>query len=449
VTGIQLSGLASGLDTDAVISQLMSIESQPRVRVARQQVAIQARQDALRSIDTKLTALKLAAGDLRSAALWSPTQSVASGNTSVLTARQLAGAAPGGYPVTVSTLASADARTYDWNAGGGAVDIAYKADGVDKAKSFDLTGQTLDEAVATINAASDSPVWAVNVGGKLSLSRRETGDHASWGFEASGAAIGAVTSSRDGTDASYTISGDATTYTSHTNVATAGLPGLELTLRSVGTATVTVSPPAADPDALASKIKAFVSAYNDAVDLVRGKLTEKRVANPQSDADAKLGALFGDPTLGGLLSKMRQTISEAGLDQLGVTVASSGTATSPDALAGKLTFDQDTFDEAWAADPLGVKAKLGSPDAPGFAQDLEADLDPFTRAGDGLLDTRVSDADRELSYVKDTLDRIDQRLQSKEDLLRKQFTALEEALSRSQSQSNDLAGQLAALSASS
>ena len=435
MTGIQLSGLASGLDTDAIISQLMSIESQPRTRVARQQVAIQARQAALRAVDTKLSALKLAAGDLRSAALWAPTQTVASGNESVLTARRLAGAAPGGYPVTVTTLASADARTYDWVDGGGALTVAYKADGVDAMKAFDLTGQTLDEAV--------------NVGGKLSLSRRETGDHDSWGFDASGTALGALTSSRDGTDASYTVSGDATTYTSHTNVATAGLPGLELTLKSTGTSTVTVSAPAADPEQLTTKIKAFVSAYNDAVDLVRGKLTEKRVADPKSDADAKLGVLFGDPTLGGLLSKLRQTISEAGLDGLGVSVASSAAPNSPDALAGKLTFDEDAFDEAWAANPLAVKAKLGSPDAPGFAQDFEADLDPFTRAGDGLLDTRVGDADRELSYVKDTLARIDQRLQSKEDLLRKQFTALEAALSRSQAQSSDLAGQLAALSANS
>lgn len=445
MTGIQLSGLASGMDTDAIIQQMMSIEAQPRTRVARQQVAIQARQDALRSIDSKLTALKLAAGDLRSATMWLPSQTVASGNESVLSARQLTGAAPGGYPVTVTALATADARTYSWNDGGGTIDVAYKANGVDASKSFDLTGQTLDEAVATINGESDSPVWAVNVAGKLSLSRRETGDHATWGFEASGAAISAATNSRNGTDASYTITGDPTTYTSHTNVATDGLPGLELTLKSLGTATVTVSPPAANPDALKTKIKAFVSAYNDAVDLVRGELTEKRVSDPQTDDDAKLGVLFGDATLGGLLSKMRQTISEAGLDQLGVSVVSSGAANSPDTLAGKLTFDDSTFDEAWAANPLAVKAKIGSPDGPGFAQDFEADLDPFTRAGDGLLDTRVGDADRELSYVKDTLNRLDLRLQTKEDLLRKQFTALEEALSQSQSQSADLSGQLASL----
>jgi flagellar capping protein FliD len=114
-----------------------------------------------------------------------------------------------------------------------------------------------------------------------------------------------------------------------------GLHGLGLTLKSVGTSTVTVSPPAADPEALTTQLKAFVSAYNDAVDLVRGKLTEKRVADPQSDADAGLG----------------------------VSVASSGAANSPDTLAGKLTFDEDAFDEAWAADPLAVRAKLGAPEA--------------------------------------------------------------------------------------
>ena len=103
-----------------------------------------------------------------------------------------------------------------------------------------------------------------------------------------------TTGSRDGANAAYTVAGDATTYTSHTNVATDGLPGVELTFKSIGTSTVTVSAPAANPADVATKLKAFVSAYNDAVDLVRSKLTEKRVVNPQSDADAQAGALFGD-----------------------------------------------------------------------------------------------------------------------------------------------------------
>jgi flagellar hook-associated protein 2 len=446
MAGIQIGGIASGMDTESIITQLMSIESAPRTRTARQQVTVQARQDALRQIDTKLTNLKLAAGDLRSASIWTPTQAVSSGNESVLTARQLAGAAPGGYTVNVSSLASADSRTYQWNAGGGNLTVDYKAGAGPLTKTFDLTGKSLDDAVSTINSDDSSPVWAVNVGGKLSLSRRDTGDHASWGFDASGPAIGALTASRDGANASYTVAGDATTYTSHTNVASDGLPGLELTFKSTGTSTVTVSTPAAKSDDVATKLKAFVSAYNDAVDLVRSKLSEKRVVNPQSDDDAKQGALFGDDTLDSVLTSMRQAISAAGLDSLGVSVASTGSGTSPDALAGKLTFNQATFDTAWAAGPSAVKAKLGSPDAAGFAQSFESVLDPITRSGDGLLDQRVSDADSELTYIKDSLATMDLRLQTKEDMLRKQFTAMEQAIAASQSASSSLASQLAQLS---
>lgn len=447
MAGLQIGGIASGMDTESIITQLMSIESAPRARTARQQVTVQARQDALRQIDTKLTNLKLAAGDLRSAAIWTPTQAVSSGNESVLTARQLAGAAPGGYTVNVSSLASADSRTYAWN-GGGSLTVDYKTAGSAQSKTFDLTGMSLDDAVSTINSDDGSPVWAVNVGGKLSLSRRETGDHASWGFDASGPAVGALASSRDGSNAAYTVAGDATVYTSHTNVATNGLPGLELTLKSTGTSTVTVSTPAAKSEDVAAKLKAFVTAYNDAVDLVRSKLTEKRVINPQSDADAKLGALYGDDSLDSVMTSMRQAISAAGLDALGVSVASTGSGTSPDALAGKLTFNQATFDAAWAAGPSAVKAKLGSSDAPGFAQAFEGVLDPITRAGDGLIDQRVADADSEISYIKDSLASMDLRLQAREDLLRKQFTAMEQALAASQSASSSLAGQLAQLSRS-
>jgi flagellar hook-associated protein 2 len=61
------------------------------------------------------------------------------------------------------------------------------------------------------------------------------------------------------------------------------------------------------------------------------------------------------------------------------------------------------------------------------------------------MDQRVSDADSELTYIKDSLATMDLRLQTKEDLLRKQFTAMESALAASQSQSSSLASSLAQL----
>ena len=290
-------------------------------------------------------------------------------------------------------------------------------------------------------------MWAVNVGGKLSLSRRDTGDHANWGFDASGPAIGAQTASRDGANASYTVAGDATVYTSHTNVATDGLPGVELTFKSTGTSTVTVSTPAANPADVATKLKAFVSAYNDAVDLVRSKLTEKRVVNPQSDDDAKQGALFGDDSLDSVLTSMRQAISTAGLDsprRLG--------GLAPAAAPRPTRWPASSPSTRRPSTPRGPRARPPSRPSsaprtpPASRSPSRRVLDPITRAGDGLMDQRVGDADRELTYIKDSLATMDLRLQTKEDLLRKQFTAMEQAIAASQSASSSLAGQLAQLS---
>jgi len=374
--------------------------------------------------------------------VWLPSQTTSSSNEAIVTAKRLAGAAPGGYQVAVQTLASADSRTYDWVDGGGELTISYKDDGATKSKPFDLAGKSLDEAVTAINNADDSPVWAVNVAGRLSLSRKQTGEHADWGFDTSGTAVGVLAASRDGVDSTYTIAGDATVYSSHTNVAANGLPGIELTLKGVGSATVNISTPAVDPDQIAAKLKAFVSSYNESIDLVRSKVGEKPVANPTTDADARIGGLFGDTALNGLLTTMRRTVAEAGLESLGVKVAATGAGTSPDALAGKLTFDSTAFKAAWDKSPSDVQAKLGSTTTSGFAQRLEAILGRATRSGDGLVDQRIGAADRELAVIKDKLARLDTRLATRKDYLQRQFASLEQTLSRSQSQSTDLASRL-------
>jgi flagellar hook-associated protein 2 len=441
VTGIQITGLASGLDTESIITQLMSIESQGRTRVARQQVTIQARQDALRSVDTKLTNLKLATTDLRSSLLWTATQTASSSNDTVLSTRMTGAAAPGAATINVQNLASAEQHTIAGDAVTGTITISA---GGGTPETYDSYA-SIDDLVSQINGKDDGSVYAVNVNGSLVLSRRVTGAANSFTVTAGGAPIDPSKETvKAGQDAHYTVDG-GTAQSSASNVVSNGLPGIELTLKTVGSSTVNVNPPAADPSAVSAKLKAFVSAYNDAVDLIRGELTEKSVSNPQTDTDAKLGVLNGDPALSQLLGTLRQTISEAGLDSLGVKVNDSGAATDPDSLAGKLTFDQDAFDAAWAAGPSAVKAKLGSVDKAGFAQTFEGVLDPITRAGDGLLDQRVAAGDSQLSDIKDQLARIDDRLSTKEDLLRKQFADLEAALSKSQSQSSDLASQLAQL----
>lgn len=53
-----IGGIASGLDTNTIIGQLLAIERQPEVRALQQQHVEEARQNALRDVNTRLTNLQ-------------------------------------------------------------------------------------------------------------------------------------------------------------------------------------------------------------------------------------------------------------------------------------------------------------------------------------------------------------------------------------------------------
>src|SRR5687768_7195540 len=114
MAGVQLSGLASGMDTEGIITQLMQLEAQPSVRMAQSKKVSEAREQALRDILSRVKNLQTAAKDLKSVATWADTQTVDSSDATKITATRVGGAAPGGYSLSVSRLASADQWTYDY-----------------------------------------------------------------------------------------------------------------------------------------------------------------------------------------------------------------------------------------------------------------------------------------------------------------------------------------------
>ena len=77
-TPMQLTGLASGLDTSSIITQLMAIERMPEKQMQVKKSQSEARQSLLKDFDTKLNALHDAAAALSAVTLWSPKQTVTS-----------------------------------------------------------------------------------------------------------------------------------------------------------------------------------------------------------------------------------------------------------------------------------------------------------------------------------------------------------------------------------
>jgi flagellar hook-associated protein 2 len=450
--GIQLNGLASGLDTASIINSLMSIERQPRTRIEYRQASEQARRDGLSDVASKLKSLNLAATDLRSIGTWADTQTATSSDASKLDVRRTAGAGPGGYDIAITRLASSTQRTYAYAppAAGTTLTFTVKdADGNDVPTSIDIAaGASLDDAVSTINTTAGSPVYAVNVSGKMVLASRATGENAR--FTMADSAGGTLTQEAERLGQNALLTVDGQDVESQSNTVTGAVPGIELTLKGSTTGVqLNVGPPGPDRDALTKKMKAFVDAYNAVVDSVRSKVGEKPVVNPSSAADAKKGALYGDAGLNGVLRQLRQGVSDivpgnAGtLDQLaelGISTGAASASINADSVAGKLTFDETKLQSALDADPLAVRKLLGGiGGTPGIAQRFEGILGPVAGTG-GTLDSRISSQDSVLSSIANDLTDFDARLARKEESLNRQYTALETALAQAQSRQQDLAG---------
>jgi flagellar hook-associated protein 2 len=435
---ITISGLGSSLDTESIIENLMKVERLPAARLEEKQGQVKARETALQGILGKLNEVGSALQALRSPALWADTQSATSSSTAV-TAELSGGAGPGGYQVEVSQLARGAQRTYAFTKSEAASQLTVGG------KTIELkAGATLADAVAAINSNQETGVSAVAVGEKLVLSSRTTGEGAT--VTASGAGLAEVEgTARAGQDTIFTIDGVA--GKSSSSVIEGAIPGVTLKVSALtsGPATIAVSEPAPETSAIAAKIKTFVSAYNAAVELIETKVSEETVKEPKTQEEANKGVLFGDGSLNSLLAGMRQTLSESGLGELGVsTGAPSASVTSTSAsVRGLLTFEESKLTALLKEDPVGAKEAING--AKGFVTELEPLVEAATKPGGGISE-RISAATKEASELREQMTKLEERLAVREERLHAQFSAMEVALAKSKSESEWLAGQLAGLS---
>ncbi len=449
MAGISLSGLASGMDTDSMVSQLIASEATGRTRLAQRQVQAEQRISTLSAIQAKMSTLKTATAAMRSVANWVPTQTVESSDPATVTATRTGGAGAGSYTIDVQSLASSSQKTF-----------TFSSPAVDGTLTFGTTsvnisaGASIDDAVTAINQAGGD-VIAVNAQGKLVVSSAKTGVAST--FAASGGAI-TMDSERLGKDATFTIDGGAL-QSSATNAIAGALPGIDLNLKKLGSAGISIGVPGPDTDAITKKVKDFVEAYNAVLESAKAATTETPIKGANSTTDLKKGVLFGDQGLVRMVNSLRSGVSAdvpglsgalASLADLGITTgAATGSATySADSVAGKLTFDETKFKAKLASDPAAVREFMGATTGvSGFAQQFESILSPLTTAGSGLAD-RIDQQNSSLSTLKKSLTKFDERLATRETQLRKQFAAMESALAAAQARQADLSSQLASLSSS-
>ena len=438
---IGLSGLASGLDTDAIITQLMSVERQPRTRMALQDTQAKPRQDWLGALTSKLDRLNAAATALGTTSTWAQVQPITSSDPTRVGARAVDGVPPGTHTVDVTQVATATQRTFTYTKSLATETISIG--------SFSLAvdpGTEVGSLAAAINARDDAPVRAVVAGGELVLTNRSTGA-GDMVVTAPPAMLAEdpLRPVRQGVDATYSIDGGAALHSSsnviRTDATPGGVLGLELTLKAATTPgtpiTITAGDAAVDTDAAKSKVSAFVTAYNDTIDFIRDKLAEKPVPNASTNGDIVKGLFFGDRMLTGMLASMRSQIGD--LSDLGIsTGAASGTAKpSDDAVAGHLTVDATKLATALSTGATSVGTRL---------KGLGDRMTTATSTGSASpVSARQASETATRKRLADGMAAMDVRLATKEKRLRAQFSAMESALAAAQAAQSQMSAQLSAL----
>lgn len=453
-SGITFGGLASGLDTQAIIGALLAVERRPLLQLEEKKETLQDQVRLFGDFRSRLESLRDAVDDVRQSVNLLEFKA-GTDRDDYLTASAGNGAIAGAYDLTVVQLAGAQSNqsasytsdTTSVVSGGGAAALQFTVDGNTFNVPLPNAQNSLQDIATAINGVGESvsaQVIKVDDNDFRLVVTGETGeDKAFTAFgvgSASAISFGLTLDSNQmqaAQDAQLNINGLVINRSS--NSISDAITGVTLNLTGAGGPTkLTVTP---DASATGDKVKKFVDAYNAVVDFVEAQ----GVVDEEGEASSPL---FGDSTLRTVRSTLR---SIAGSD--GLTSNSSYTLLSQIGIDadqnGKLTFTQSEFDAAVAADEDAVVELFSSSDTftpqgsttavpKGIALRLYNTVDDYLDNVDGLLisrtngfNSRIADADRQI-------ERAERRLEDTQASLELRFANLEILLSRLQGQGASL-----------
>ena len=323
MAGIRLSGLASGIDTETMIKQLMQAERAPVDRLSQKKQTLTWQRDAYREMNRGLLDLRTAASDMllsknyaaktasssdASKVSVSASPTATAGSVTIDSVTQLASASSlvisrnSSLSGAVSSQTKLDASGLVGKDGAGNMELelsTYQADGTTGTPvtmKFDGTA-TIGDLVSKINSDKSIGLSAVfnDITGKLVLTRQSTGELAasneiSW-TDKNTPAVGTepIKTEVAGKNAIYSIGGTA--LEQKTNTFTQN--GLTITLNGTSTTATTINTKL-DTQANFDSIKKFVDKYNDLIDKMNKKVREEKYRDFQPLTDAQRKELSED-----------------------------------------------------------------------------------------------------------------------------------------------------------
>ncbi|MDF9840143.1 MULTISPECIES: flagellar filament capping protein FliD [unclassified Paenibacillus] len=491
---IRVNGFSSGMDIDSIVKELMTAKRQPLVKLNQSKTLLEWQRDSYRDINSKLVDFKMnKLSEWNKSAQMNTQQAVVTGNTSAVKADATANA--NGVEMTVNvtklaTRASAESSSLVSTSTSKTATTSTLLSDIQHSGTVALPSKitinnvdiaitstdTISSLMGRINS-SDAKVKASfdEVSGKLTLTSTEDGDKtylAANEIDSSLKSLLNLNTFNNAQKAQLTIksskSGTEVPYESITN--SLMVNGVSLTFLAVsgtgGASTISTTP---STDKTVETIKSFVDTYNSLITTMSTKVGEEKYRNfpPLTDeqksqmkeaditnweAKAKSGLLKNDSILQTVISDLRSVISKnlGSLSDMGIT-------TGQYYEGGKIYLDEAKLKQALTANPQRVtelfQGNSASIDGGIFGQMsklVDKSLDNIvTKAGTSKFTTDLTATYKTESVMgrmlKDYNSRIDamtDRLTDLETRYYKQFTAMETAMSKYNSQSSSLSSYL-------
>ncbi|GAA1871576.1 flagellar filament capping protein FliD [Paeniglutamicibacter psychrophenolicus] len=436
--GLALDGLASGLDTTALINSLMQVEAIPQNILKNKVSSTKTMVSALQALNTRVADLATLATKLAKPDSLQLFTTAASSEGLKVTAS--AGASTGSIDLAVDQLATSQVQVTgaitEWDAS----EFSITVDGAET--TIIAASNSLDDIITAVNA-SDIGVKAVKVSAgqtsdgteqyKLQFSATETGAANAFKVSIAGTDV-PMTVVREARDAEVTLwagagSGVEQKITSSSNTFTGLLPGVDVTVSKVSTEAVTVSVER-DSKAASNAASGLVDSLNGLFNFIA---TNSAVTSGAGGATS--GMIFtGDSTA----RDVKQRIMDAAIMPVdGKSPSEIGISITKD---GKLEFDAEKFSKALAEDPARVETVLQT-----ISSRVLAVSTAMSDKHDGMITSRIKGQESMISRLDTQVADWDRRLDSREATLKRIYSSLEVQLSNLNSQQSYLASQLASL----
>lgn len=456
MTGIQLPGLSTGLDTTSLITALMNAASAPKVTLQNKVTVYNSKISSLQTLNNQISGLAtLAQTDAQPAAL--QTFAVSSSAAGV-TASAGAGAVAGSIDVSIDQLAQAQVS----------VTAAYTV-WPNNPPTLTFVGSTgsqtevtaastnLDDVVAAINSSSAGVIAqkvAVGQDGsgstqyRLQLSSVSTGASGAFQvYQGSAAAVSAGTAPdllaqpgaatiKIAQDAQATLwagTSAAQTVTSTSNTFSDLLPGVNVTATAVtsGPATLTMTQ---DTKAASATAAALVSQLQNIFQYI----ANAQAASSSTASSGTVTTTLGDFTADSNIRSINDQLMSAATDPVnGLSPSTIGINITKD---GTVTFDSTKFVSALASDPTGTQSMFAT--IAGRIQTTATQIsDPYT----GTLTAEVTNTQSAVKDFNNQIDSWNTLLDARQAALQAQFAALETTVNQLNAQGSYLTAQINAM----